>query len=198
MAAKTVTFESKYAAHTLVRYPKVDLPSPTGVGYVNTNKGKTYQFQPVPSPRTESGFVGVLQVKVGQDKFDFDHDGWLRDGEEQGKERDAVEAFMAHREFGQDFWVQGHGPGTLYPRPQEWRADVTRATAALDDDKLTAMIAEEKRTHGRQELIDEAQDALAIVAEVIASEQAKAQQEPEPDPDPKPAAKAKPKAPAAA
>lgn len=192
MAAKTVTFESKYAAHTLVRYPKVDLPSPTGVGYQNVNRGKTYQFQPVPSPLAESGFVGHLTVKAGADKLTTDHDGWLRDGEEQGKERDVVEAFRAHREYGQDFWEQGHAPGTVYPRPVDWRKDVTLATANLADDKLAEMIAEERRTHGRQELIAEAMDALDVVQEIITAEAAKREEEEAKAP------KAKPKAPAAA
>lgn len=184
MAPKTVTFESKYAAHNLVRQHKLQQPLPTG-GWQTVQNTIGYQFQPVPSPRTESGFVGVLTVKVGQDKLKTDSEGWLRDGEEVGVERDAVGALMAHREFGQDFWLQGHSPGTIYPRPQEWRKDVTLATANLGDEKLMEMIAEEKRTHGRADLIQEAEDALEIVRGIIADEAAKA-------------AKAKPKAPAAA
>lgn len=169
--AKTVTFESKAAAHCVVRHPKVQLPSPTGIGYQTTQKGLSYQFQPVPSPKAESGFVGLLTVKVGQDKL-LDHPGWLRDGEDEEKVRDAVEALQAHQEFGRDFWLQGHEPGTIYPRPVEWRQDVIRASAALDDEKLRAMIAEEKASHGRVDLLAEAQEALDIVEGVIASAEA--------------------------
>lgn len=178
--AKTVTFESKYGAYSLVRYPKVQTPSPTGIGYQTTHRGLSYQFQPVPSPKAESGFVGLLTVKAGQDKLDTDHDGWLRDGEDQGKVRDAADALMAHREFGRDFWLQGHDPGTIYPRPQEWRQDVIRASAALDDEKLMTMIAEEKASHGRIDLLEEAQEALDIVAAVIAESEAEKAAQPSP------------------
>lgn len=191
MAPKTLTFESKYAAYAIVRSPRIQLPSPSGVGYQTTAKGLTYQFQPVPSPAAESGFVGVLTVKAGQDKL-VDNEDFLKAGEDVEKTRDAIEALMVAREFGADFWVQGHSPGTLYPRPQEWRREVTTCTAKLDDGRLAEMIAEETRTHGRAELIAEAQDALDIVAQMVAEAQAETEAEP------KPAAKPKPKAPASA
>lgn len=168
MAPKTVTFESKYAAYAIVRAPRIQIPSPNGVGYQTTAKGLTYQFQPVPSPRAESGFVGVLTVKAGQDNL-VDGEDFLQHGQEVGKTRDAVEALRASRAFGEDFWLQGHSPGTLYPREVDFRRDVTQATAKLDDDRLAEMIAEERRTHGRAPLIQEAEDALEIVQEMIAS-----------------------------
>lgn len=193
MATKTVTFESKYGAFNLVRQRKVQIPLPTG-GYHTTQKTVDYQFQPVPSPKAESGFVGVLTVKAGKDKLSTDDEAFLADGEEIGVERDAVAALMASRAFNDDFWVQGHAPGTVYPRPAEWRRDVTLATANLADDKMIEMIAEERRTHGRIDLLAEAEEALEVVTEIIAAEQAKrAEAEAA-----KPAAKAKPKAPAAA
>jgi hypothetical protein len=197
MATKTVTFESRYSAYALVRYPKVETPSPTGIGYQLMHRGKTYQFQPVPSPKAESGFIGVLTLKVGQDKMDTDHEGWLRPEFEQGVTRDAIEALKAHKEFGSDFWEQGFGPGTLYPRDVDFRRDITVATAALDTGRLEAMIAEETASHGRVDLLEAARDALAVVQETraeIEAEQAKIEIEAEPAPK----AKAKPKAPAAA
>lgn len=183
MAAKTVVFESKYAALTLVRQPKSQIPLPTGVGYQTVQKTLDYTFVPVPSPRAtaESGFIGVLTLREGQDKRDDDNESWLRDGEEVGEMRDAVTALMAHKDFGQDFWIQGHEPGTLYPRPVEFRRDVTVATATLDDEKLEAMLAEERRTHGRVDLLQEAEDALGVVRqlqEAAAAEQEKAAKKP--------------------
>lgn len=192
MAPKIVTFESKFGAYNIVRQPKVQVPLPNGTGWQTVERGKSYQFQPVPSPRAESGFVGVLTVKVGQDKL-VDAEDWLKVGADVGPERDVVDALQLHREFGADFWIQGHAPGTLYPRPAEFRREVTTCTAKLDDGRLAEMIAEETRTHGRAELIAEAQDALDIVAQMVAEAQAETAEA-----EPKPAAKPKPKAPASA
>lgn len=188
--AKTVTFESKFAAYAIVRAHKVQVPSPTGIGYQTTAKGLTYQFQPVPSPRTESGFVGVLTVKAGQDRL-VDGEDFLQHGEEVGKTRDAVEALMACRAHGEDFWVQGWAPGTLLPREVDVRREITQATAKLDDDRLAEMIAEERRTHGRAPLLQEAADALEVVQGILAEARAEAEAAEEPP-------KAKAKAPAAA
>jgi hypothetical protein len=176
-------FESKYANHCIVRRHKLESPLPTG-GFHTTQQTLTYQFQAVPSNKTESGWVGVLRVKEGTDKLSTDPEAFLREGEEFGIERDAVQALMASRSFGEDFWLAGHDPGTLYPRPQDWGQDVRRASVALDEEKLLAMIAEERKTHNRGELISDAEDALALVREALAAMQAQADE----------AAKAKPAA----
>lgn len=187
MAPQTVTFNSRFTQHVLVRQPKIEVALLSG-GHHTHQQRTEYKF--IPGLDAESGkLVGQLTVRKGQDKL-VDHNGWLKPGENEDLERDAVDALMAHREYGQEFWIQGFSPGTLLPRPKEWRQAVTKATAALDDEKLAGMIAEETRTHARPDLLREAQEALDIVTQTVA--EAQAEQEPQP------AAKGKPKAPAAA
>lgn len=191
--AKIVMFESNFLNLTLVRVQKAQIPIPDGTGWQTTRKTVEYQFQPESSQRGEYGWVGVLRVKEGQDKLKSDGEGWLREGEDVGVERDAVAALLAHRSFGTKFWLVGHEPGTLYPRDVDTRAAIRKASVALDEETLVNMIAEERRTHGRADLISEAEDALELVrgalAEVAAHQAAQ---------EAAPKAKAKPKAPAAA
>lgn len=194
MATKEVTFVSKYTRLELLRRAKREVPVPDGSGgWITQQERVAYQF--VPSLDRESGkLVGELKVREGQDKLSSDHSRWLQPGEEFGVERDAVAALLAHHSFGQDFWLLGHDPGTVYPRPQDWRANIRKASVRLDEEALVDMIAEEKRSHGRGDLLAEAEDALREVRQARAeleAEQAALDAA-------KPAAKAKPKAPAAA
>jgi hypothetical protein len=133
-----------------------------------------YRFQPAVNEKGE--LVGRLDVQVGQDKL-VDHAGWLAVGAEAGIERDAAEALQVHKEFGSDFWMKDHEPGTLYPRPQDTRAAIRKASVALDVETLERMIAE-------------AQDALGLIQEMVDA-QAEAQAKGE-TPAGEPAAKAKP------
>jgi hypothetical protein len=185
MAATEFVFISNYTAHRLIRRPKHEIPTVTGA-WITRQDGVSYQFEPW-LDRDSGKLVGILRVKAGQDKLDTDAGGWLKDGEEYGIERDAPTALMAHRAFGEDFWLSGHEPGTLYPRPQDWRADVRKASVSLDEELLVNMVAEERRTHGREDLIGEAQDALELVRGALAAAQAQAEAE---APKPKAAAKA--------
>lgn len=194
MAAKTVTFESKFTNLVLVRQPKLQMPLPTG-GWHTTQKTVDYAFQAENSKRGEDGWVGVLRVKEGQDKLSTDAEGWLAPGEEVGVERDAVAALMAHRSFGSRFWISGHEPGTLYPRPADLRGDIRRWSVALDADALEAALAAERSTHQRADLVTELADALTLVQEERAKMQAAAEKAEAEQAAPK--AKAKPKAPAA-
>lgn len=193
MAAKEVTFESKYTKHYVLRRPLMEKPLSTG-GWVPEQQSVHYQFQPAPDRETGK-MIGVLTVREGQDKLDTDHTGTLKAGKETGVMRDAAQFLMDHRAFGEDFWLLGFGPGTKLPRPQEWRADVRKASVSLDEETLVRMLNEEKASHARPDLIQEAEDALELVrgalAEIAAAKAAEAETEP------KPAAKAKPKAPAA-
>ena len=191
MAKTEVVFESNISHLELVRQRKAQMPLPTG-GWHTTQKTVDYKFQPAPSPRTENGWCGLLRVKEGQDKLSTDDEGWLAPGEEVGVERDAVKALMAHRSFGTRFWIVGHAPGTLYPRPQDLRKSMRLALTALDEEALANLLAEERRAHQRAELLTELEESLALVREERArleAEQAAAEAK---------APKAKPKAPAAA
>ena len=191
--AKTVTIISKFTRHNVVRQPHVEKPLPTGVGWTTAVPPIRYQFEEAPDGK--GGLVGKLTLRAGQDKM-VDGSGWLARDAEQGVERDAIEAFQAHREFGRDFWLEGFEPGALLPRPQDFRKDLMRAVGNLDEEKVVAMLAEERRTHGRGDLVIEADTALETIREALAEvAAAQAAQEAEAA---KPAAKSKPKAPAAA
>jgi hypothetical protein len=167
--AKQTVFHSKIAGLTLIRQHKLEAPLPTG-GWQTTQRTVEYRFQPVPSPNgNENGFIGVLVVKDGQDKLSTDSEAWLRDGEEVGVVRDASAALMANRAYGIDFWLEGHVPGTLYPRPQDFRADLTAASVSLDEERLVEMLKQERGSHGRDDLIREAEIALLAVREHLAA-----------------------------
>lgn len=195
----TTTFFSNYAEHVLVRRPHVEAPIP-GVmaGWQTMQQPVRYKFQP--ALNDDGKLVGRLDVVDGQDKM-RDHGGWLAAGQPNDVERDAAEALRAHREFGRDLWELGHEPGTLYPRAQDTRKLITRASVALDEDALTEIIETEQRSHNRRDLVSEAETALATVREAAAeieamrAEQAAAETEATGDTvGPAPKAKAKPKA----
>lgn len=195
----TVTFISSHPQLELLRVPHFEKPLPMGNGWMTAQQRVAYKFQPVPDRET-GGLVGVLIVKEGSDKL-VDSSGWLRDDQEEGIERDAVQALMAHRLFkcGEDdaqegpnrepsFWLQGHEPGTKYPQPAEFRRTIRLAGVSLDEEKLVEMINEERRTHQRQDLLEDAEGTLEAVRQARAEIDAAAQAEAEK------AAKAKPKA----
>jgi hypothetical protein len=170
--SQPVVFHSKFLRYELVRQPILQQPLATG-GWQTVQKGVRYKFEPAPSQpgargRGEEGeWVGVLTVMPGQDKL-VDSDGWLAPGQEQGVERDVVEALMAHREFGQDFWLLGHEPGTLYPRPEEFRRDMIKASVALDEDALLELVVAEEKSHARQDLLRDARVTLEQVRQARA------------------------------
>jgi hypothetical protein len=193
MAVKTVLFESDISHLILVRQPKLESPLPTG-GRHTVQKTIDYRFIATPTDRTENGWCGMLRVKVGADKLTTDHEGWLRDGEDTGIERDAEAALMAHRSFGTKFWLAGHPPGTIYPRPQDLRGDIRKWTVKLDEDSLADALAKEQASHQRKDLVTELGDALALVREEkasLAASQAEAEAQVEAETA---KAKAKPKA----
>jgi hypothetical protein len=185
--ATEFVFISNYTAHRLVRRPKHEIPTVTGA-WITRQDGVSYQFEPW-LDRDSGKLVGILRVKAGQDKLDTDAGGWLKPGEEYGIERDAPTALMAHRAFQEDFWLHGFPPGTKLPRPQEWRADIRQASVDLNEELLVKMIADERRTHGREDLISEAQDALDLIRGALAAAQERAEAEAAP-PKAKAAAKA--------
>lgn len=186
--AQTVTFISKFTQHQLVRQPAVDKPLPSGTGWIRETDGVRYQF--LPGLDDETGMlVGRLDVRVGQDKMQ-DRSGWLHPDADPQATRDAAEALRAHREFKQDFWE-------LSTPAKVVRAEIRKALANLDDEALAALVETERSCNNRADLIAEAQDARALVAEQIASLQARADAEAAEQEAAKPKAKAKPKAPAA-
>jgi hypothetical protein len=159
--AKEVTFISKYTRHMLVRRPKMEVPLATG-GWVPSQQRVAYQFEPS-LDRASGTLVGQLTVREGQDVLDTDHAGTVAGGKDIGVKRDAVQFLRDHPAFGDEIWELGHEPGTVYPRPQDWRTNIRKATIKLDEQALVDMINEERRTHGRGDLIAEAEDALKDV-----------------------------------
>lgn len=181
MAKQTVTFHSNFTEHELVRVPRNETPT-AGLAWVQTTNAVKYKFQPAVDENGE--LVGRLDVIVGTDKL-VDGSGWLRAGEEQGVERDAVAALRAHREFGpgRDFWQMATPMAMV-------RSRIRSAIANLREQELADLLAEERAEGKRAVLVSEIEDGLALVREQIANiEAAKAQADEEP-----PAAAAKPKA----
>lgn len=165
----TVTFHSRHPNHLLVRKCK-DSEFISGVGERVTQKSVKYQFE-----------QGVLTVTGGKDRL-VDNPGWLRDDEDPDAERDVVEALRAHREFNRDFWEKGYGPGTILPRPPDYRADLMAAVANLDEDAIVTMLSEERAGRlntqgemkaGRPDLIRETEQALESVRSARATLEAK-------------------------
>lgn len=186
MAKTAVIFHSRFTEHELVRRPRDEEPL-RGGGWRTTQTRIAYQFHAAPAPDGLGGLIGVLEVQPGKDRM-ADHNGWLKDGQDETAERDAVAALRAHRQYGFDFWEAGHAPGTLYPRPVDWRRDVMSAGVGLDEETLVRMIGEERGLHARPELMTFAEETLAVVrdnlAQIAATQEAEAAK----------AAKAKPKA----
>ena len=192
--SQTVTFFSNFSQHVLVRQPERQAPTPDGQGWITTKDPVRYKFQPSVD---ESGkLVGRLDVTVGQDPM-TDLPGWLAHGEKYGETRDAPTALRAHVNFRRDFWEM--------PVPAaQIRGTIRKASVALDNEGLAALIEQERSTFNRADLLAEAQDALALVEQTRAELQ---EQQAEAEPDefktptvtpveasPKPKAKAKPKA----
>lgn len=172
--AKQIVFHSRYTEHEIIRRSRAQVPLPTG-GWQTVQTRIAYQFHPAPAPDGE-GLIGVCAVPVGKDVMtEPNPDGWLAPGEDQEKKRDAVDALRAHHRFGQDFWEAGHAPGTKYPRPQDFRKDAMTAAVALDEEALVEMIAKERGSHHRPELIGDAEVALGQVREALAAAQAQAE-----------------------
>lgn len=182
----TITFFSNFTQHELVRQPRNDKPVPSGVGWISDTPGVRYRFEP--AVNEDGRLVGRLDVRTGQDVMQ-DTLGWLAAGEDSSVKRDAPEALKAHREFGRDFWLMPV-PSTMV------RKLIRQASVALSEEDLVALIAEERGASNRRELIAEAEDALNLVREAVATLQAQAVQA-EQEEAAKPKAKAKPKAPVA-
>lgn len=192
----TVTFFSNATGHELVRQPKNDKPVPTGAGWMNDTPGVRYKFQPAID---ESGrMVGRLDAIAGKDVLKYELQGWLAPDQAQGVERDMVAALRAHKMLGRDFWEM--------PTPAKVvRGLIRKFSVALASDELEKLIASERETFNRAELILEAEDGLKLVREtqdeLRAAQEALETSGPQgDDPDgtppttPAPKAKAKPKA----
>jgi len=166
----TVEFRSRFARLRLTRQPEVHGFTPTGARTV-TQKPIEYQFEEAADGN--GGVEGKLVITATRAKNETLEDGidWLRDGEETGVPRDAIEALKAHQDFGSDFWLKGFSPAEtrLLPRPVDFRKDVVRASAALDIAAIEALLQQELDTHGRGDLVTFAQDALETVRETAAS-----------------------------
>lgn len=181
--AKSVTFHSRYTEHEIIRRPRRQIPLPDGGGWQTVGEPRiAFAFHAAPAPDGQT-LIGVCHVIPGRNRM-VDGDGWLRADQEQ-KERDDVEALQAHNAFGRDFWLAGHEPGTLYPRPQDFRRELMAAIGKLDEERLVAMIAEERGSHARPDLIEDATAALGTVREELAQAAAAAEAEAKAKPAPK-------------
>lgn len=153
---RTVTFVSRYSDLTLVRKPEVD-EYVTGIGRKVLQRALRYEFH-----------QNHLKVTAGRDVHQ-DSEGWLAPGEDPDEERDAVEALKAHRAYGRDFWLEGHGPNVVYPRPVDVRKELKAAIAALDEARVAEMLREEREGHNRAELVEECEDALEVIGTAVAA-----------------------------
>lgn len=179
---QTVTFHSRYANYEIVRVPRDDTPLGNN-RWIRSEPGQKFKFHAAPDPSqkppvdsndpTERGLVGVCIATVGKNKM-VDGNGWLAPDEEQGIERDEVEALMAHVKFAKakdgevgtgDFWVYGYEPEAKLPRPEDFRDNLQTAAVALDEEGILAMMAGERGSHARPDLLTEADRALAKVRE---------------------------------
>ena len=158
MSNSTVVFQSKFSEHVLTRIPKVEGFSATGQRTV-LQMGERVQFK-------NGKYVARAGRNVHQDSID-----WLKDDADPMAERDEVEALKAHREFGTDFWLEGWSPAETrqLPRPQDFRRDVIAASAIHDTDAIQRLLAQELTTHGRGDLVQIAQDALATIEDLQAA-----------------------------
>lgn len=160
MAPQTVTFQSRFTELVLWRVPIVEIINAgTGLRTV-TQKGIHYDFHKAPDGA--GGEIGELTLQVGQDRLEDGLD-WLARNQESGVERDAVDAVRAHVWFGAQVWEKGWQPGTLEPRPADFRRDLMTAVSVLDADKVNEMLEEELTTHARGDLVAEAETALASI-----------------------------------
>jgi hypothetical protein len=153
---QTVTFRSRFSEHVLTRVPRLEGHTPMGQRTV-VQAGERFQFK-----------GHLLAVRPGRNVHQDSMD-WLADDADPIAERDEVEALKAHREFGKDFWEEGHAPGTLYPRPQEFRKSVVTASVALDADEIQRLLDQEFGTHNRAELVQFAKDTLETIQETQAA-----------------------------
>lgn len=186
MAKQTITFFSMYTGYELVRQPKHDVPVPSGIGWINSEPGVRYRFQPAID---ESGkLVGRLDVTVGQDVLQ-DTMGWLAPDQDQDVKRDAPDALRAHREYGREFWAMKVPSASV-------RAAIRKALANLDEEALVALIEQERAETPRADLVSEAEDALLLVREQMASLRAQAEAAEAERAAAKPKAKAKAEQPA--
>ena len=140
-------FYSRYTNLKLVRQPTIDETLVGGARRV-LNPGTRYRFE-----------QGVLRVRAGRDKM-IDRDGWLAPGQEEGIERDAVEALRAHRRYNKDFWEAGREPGRPTPYEEDVLADMSKAAADLKDDVIERLLVGERETHNRQLLVRALTSAL--------------------------------------
>lgn len=180
----TVTFHSRFSNYELVRVCKDDRPLGNN-RWINDEKGIKFKFTAAPNPdRSKSpvdaydqnaggALVGVYVATVGKNRL-VDGNGWLAADEQQGIERDEVEALMAHYAFAKakdgevgtgDFWVYGYEPEAKLPRPEDFRDNLQTAAVALDEEGILAMMAGERGSHARPDLLTEADRALAKVRE---------------------------------
>lgn len=155
-AAKPVTFISKFSRYKLTRKPQVE-EIVAGLGHRVVQKPLRYRFAD-----------NRLTVTPGADKLQDSMD-WLAPGEDQDAERDVVEALKAHRSFGQKFWIEGHAPGTLYPREQEIRAELDAAIATLNAPAVQQRLDEERGSHNRSTVTDWCESALNVIAQMEAA-----------------------------
>lgn len=183
----TFTFHSRFSNYELVRVCKDDRAIGVGSGntsWINETRGIKYKFTAAPDPKGRApvdsydpnsggGLVGVLTIKTGNNIM-VDGNGWLAADEPQGIERDDVAALMAHYAFAKakdgevgtgDFWLYGYEPEAKLPRPEDFRDNLQTAAVALDEEGILAMMAAERGSHARTDLLTEADRALAKVRE---------------------------------
>jgi hypothetical protein len=160
---KARVFYSKLGGLCLTRRPQIDQPTSMGQ-WTTVQEPVRYRFE-----------QGVLTVYEGEDVM-RDGNKWLRRGEDQTKERDAVEALKAHYSYGVDFHLEGEEAGRPQPIERDFLRDLARATGRLDVATVESLLEQERATHKRTDLLVAAETSLQTVREELkAIETAKAE-----------------------
>lgn len=141
-----VVFRSKSLRYRAIRQPKVEEQGPTGA--------KRVVLSPV---RYEFGPDGRCAVNVGNDI--------LRDGDydpESGdyKPLDAVGWLRRHPDLNGLFWEEGREPGRPQPIETEFLKLANEAFMDRDPERLSALLVQERETHGREVLLRTVEDQL--------------------------------------
>jgi hypothetical protein len=134
------TFYSRHGKLRLVRVPQQVVPDGWGSQVTRERfPGVTrvvYEFD-----------RGQLEVEVGGKNWHVLPDG--PDGEEQS----TIDWLRNHSEFNQRFHESGNEPGRPLPSDEDFMGMVNAASMALDVDKITELLKNERETHNRPALV---------------------------------------------
>lgn len=157
---KPIQFYSRHSNLTLWRVSPITEVLAGGI-LRTAQEGLAYNFEP----------NGRLTVYVGQDVLPT-RQTHLNTAENE----DAVDWLRRHPLLNNFFYEDGAEPGRPLPTDADFLRDLLAATADLQEDRVQAMRAQEVESHGRQNLIDACDTALARIADARAALEASYQE----------------------